>query len=80
MVPTWLPVVITAVTILCNLGAGYAAFGGRISEAERRLQQIETDRGEKLRDYEAFKADIRSDVAEMKTDLKWIRQSLERAK
>lgn len=78
LIPTWLPVAVCAITILCNIAAAYATFGGRIADAERRLAAIESDRIDKLREYQAFKSDIRSDVAEIKTDLKWIRSTLEK--
>lgn len=74
--PTWWPVAVAVATILCNAGATYASLGGRLSEAERRLEAVERDRSEKLREYEQFRSDIRSDVAEIKTDLKWIRAAM----
>ena len=77
LIPTWLPVAVCTVTILCNIAAAYATFGGRMADAERRISAIESDRADKVREYELFKTDIRSDVAEMKTDLKWIRAALE---
>jgi len=78
LIPTWLPVAVCAITILCNIAAAYATFGGRMADAERRISAIEADRADKQREYELFKTDIRSDVAEIKTDLKWIRSTLER--
>lgn len=78
MIPVWLPVATALVTVLCSAGAAYATFGWRVSEAERRLSGIESDRGEKLRDYLQFKSDIRADVVEMKADIRWIRTTLER--
>lgn len=79
-VPTWLPVAVCVVTMLCNVGASYATFGGRIAETERRISAVEEDRAVKLRDYDQFKTDVRSDLAEMRTDLKWIRTTLEQTR
>jgi len=77
LIPTWLPVAVCAVTLLCNIAAAYATFGGRMADTERRIAAIESDRADKLREYQTFKSDIRSDVAEIKTDLKWICTTLE---
>lgn len=78
LIPVWLPIVTSLVTIFCSAGAASATYAWRMTDAERRLGAIETDRIEKVRDYQQFKADIRADVAEMKADIRWIRTTLEK--
>jgi hypothetical protein len=75
-IPIWLPVALAAITILCSAGATSATIGSRLAEAERRIDTIERDRVEKLRDYQQFKNDMRGDISEIKTDLGWIRRAL----
>ncbi len=77
LVPVWLPVAVVLVTALSNVGAVSATYGNRISEAEKRLDAIERDRDLEHREYEEFKADIRSQLIEIKTDVGWIRKSME---
>lgn len=78
LIPIWLPILTTVVTILCSAGAASATYNWRMTDAERRLGAIETDRVDKIRDYLQFKSDIRADVAEMKADIRWIRTTLEK--
>ena len=79
LIPVWFSVAVVTVTALSNAGAVSATFGNRISDTEKRLDVIEHDREIRLRDYEQFKADIRSELAEIRTDLNWIRHSIERS-
>lgn len=89
----WIPIIITVLGMLGSGGANYTILGKRVDiletdhvpiaravSVERRLDLIEGDRKDRIKDYEQFKTDIRSDVSEMKTDLKWIRSALERQK
>jgi len=78
MVPVWFPLVVGSVTILCGAGAASSTIGNRIGNAERRLDLVERDREEKIRDYQQFKSDMRTDISEIKTNLRWIRDEMQR--
>ncbi len=77
LLPVWLPVAVVVITALSNAGAVSSSYGSRISDSEKRLDVIERDRAMQLRDYQEFKSDIRTELAEIKTNVSWIRKSLE---
>lgn len=76
--------VAAVVAMLGSSGMIWGAFGRRMDDIERRTGDIESARSSGIRDYETFKEQIRSDVAdtkasvaEIKADVRWLRQSQE---
>lgn len=78
LVPQWLPVAVVIVTAFGNLGAVSATLASRMAEAEKRLDTAERARDTQRPEDEAFRAEIKSEIAAMRTDLQWIRRSLDR--
>ncbi len=73
LVPNWFPVVVAAVAFLFGAGGTFAVSQLRISTIERRLDATDSRmlEGEK-RDEATTNA-----LIEMKTDIRWIRTTLE---
>lgn len=77
-IPTWLPIVLTVASVLCSAGATYATFGGRLDGVERRMGTVEEAQARDQRAYATFREDVRSDLAVVKTDVRWIRSEVSR--
>lgn len=80
LVPSWMPVFIAIVSGVFSAGASYATMGSRLSDAEHRMQAIEADRDSATRDLNQFKTEIARDLAGIKTDIGWIRRSMEQTR
>lgn len=80
LAPAWVMIVISVVTIVASAGVSYGVLGYRLGDVEHRVDKIELDRIEKLKDYNEFKAQMGKDVAEINTNIGWIRQALEKQK
>jgi len=68
--------IITFGTVMWYLGQKTTTYDLNIASIEREVSQLD----ERLDTSEAFRASIVIDLAEIKTDLLWIRKTLENAK
>ncbi len=76
LVPSWFPVVVAAVAFFFGAGGTFAVSQLRMSTIEKRLDGQES----RLTDGEKRDAETSQILVEMKTDVRWIRETLEKKK
>jgi hypothetical protein len=78
LVPAWWPVLTALLAAIFSAGATYSTIGIRFTALENRVQMIETDRKDSLREWNAWRASTDGRVIAVELGVREMSRTLDR--